>query len=270
MIYVMECGPVVLERRRHWVVFSLDSSTRKVMTRVAPVREHARKAVADELGRAPATCCASLGEFGRERGWQVRPVPEDVLALAGVTLVGLEHQDLLGPQAVSPQTEALLRACAMFLDTAPWLQFSSYEPLAVTFTADPPITRVLAVAGSGRLPPGLIMVEGEAAFWRAHSRSDPVLDDAVIVSLPAPPDVISDTLELAFGEAFHPRLLRLRGGKPVPMSGQDLAHLTAALAATASLATGRPAGRAVAGELEAIVVPCAGPEEPAVPTSSRP
>ena len=226
MIYVMECGPVVLERRRHWVVFSLDSSTRKVMTRVAPVREHARKAVADELGRAPATCCASLGEFGRERGWQVRPVPEDVLALAGVTLVGLEHQDLLGPQAVSPQTEALLRACAMFLDTAPWLQFSSYEPLAVTFTADPPITRVLAVAGSGRLPPGLIMVEGEAAFWRAHSRSDPVLDDAVIVSLPAPPDVISDTLEprLRRGLSSPPAAAAWRQARPHVRTGSRAPH----------------------------------------------
>ncbi|MDP1826022.1 MAG: hypothetical protein Q8L48_22345 [Archangium sp.] len=252
MIYVMECGPVFHSKRAQWVVLSLDSSTRRVMTRVAPTREEARQSMRADLGGAPAACCPSLAGLG----WEVQPPPDEVLALTAVTLVGLEHQDVLGPLAFSRQTEALLRAGAMFLDTAPWRQFNAYEPLHVTFGGE--VTRVVAVGGSGTLPPSLIMLPDQPAFERAQrdARAKGGFDDAVIIGLDDPPDLVSDTIELAFGEAFHPRLLRLHRGKPTSFSADDLLRLTAALAAVTSLAAGRAVGRAVVGELEAIVVPC--------------
>lgn len=254
MIYVTECGPVFHSKRAQWVVLSLDSSTRRVMTRVAPTRAEARKSMLDDLCGAPAACCESLAGLG----WQVQPPPEEVLALIAVTLVGLEHQDSLGPLAFSRQTEALLRACAMFIDTGPWRQFTAYEPLDVSFGGASPASRVVAVGGSGIMPPSLIMMPDRAAFERAQrdARSSGGFDDAVIIGLDDPPDLVSDTIELAFGEAFHPRLLRLHRGQPANFSADDLARLTAALAAVTSLASGRPVGRAVVGELEAIVVPC--------------
>ena len=257
MIYVMECGPVFHSKRAQWVVLSLDPSTRRVMTRVAPTRDEARQSMRTDLGGAPAACCESLAGLG----WEVQPPPEEVLALTAVTLVGLEHQDMLGPLAFSRQTEALLRACAMFIDTAPWRQFTAYEPLHVTFSGERQATRVVAVGGSGTLPPSLIMLPDRAAFDRAQrdARSSGGFDDAVIIGLDDPPDLVSDTLELAFGDPFHPRLLRLHRGQPTDFAADDLARLTAALAAVTSLATGRAVGRAVVGELEAIVVPCDAP-----------
>jgi hypothetical protein len=254
MIYVMECGPVFFSKRAQWVVLSLDSSTRRVMTRVAPTRAEARKVMLDDLRGAPAACCASLAGLG----WDVQPPPEEVLSLLAVTLVGLEHQDMLGPLAFSRQAEALLRACAMFIDTAPWLQFTSYEPLDVRFGGASPVSGVLAVGGAGSLPPSLVLLPDRAAFERAQrdARSGGGLDDAVIIGLDDPPGLVSDTIEVAFGEAFHPRLLRLRRGQPAHFSADDLARLTASLAAVTSLACGRPVGRAVVGELEAFVAPC--------------
>jgi hypothetical protein len=254
MIYVMECGPVFLSKRACWLVLSLDSSTRRVMTRVASSQEAARKAMRDDLRGAPAACCESLSGFG----WDVQPPPEEVITLTAVTLVGLEHQDVLGPLAFSRELEALLRACAMFIDTAPWRQFTSYEPLEVRFSGASAGSGIAAVGGAGTLPPSLVLLADRAAFDRSHrkQRSGGGLDDAVIIGLDDPPGLVSDVLELAFGEAFQPRLLRLRGGRPTAFSADDLAHLTAALVGVTSLACNGTVGRGVVGQLEALVSPC--------------
>jgi hypothetical protein len=253
MIYVMECGPVFLSKRAFWVVLSLDFSTRRTMTRVAPTKDAARKAMRDDLRGAPASCCESLAGHG----WEVQPPPEEMISLMAVTLVGLEHQDVLGPLAFSRELEALLRACAMFMDTAPWRRFTSYEPLDVRFSGASTGSRIIAVGGAGTLPPSLVLLPDHAAFERSHrkGRAGGGLDDAVIIGLDDPPGLVTDVLELAFGEAFQPRLLRVRGGRPTVFSADDLAQLTAAIVGVTSLVCNGTVGRGVVGDLEAIVVP---------------
>lgn len=249
MIYVLECGPVHFHRQLEcWVVFAFDPSTRQVITRVAQRREAARKLVADELGRAPAECCPSLEGFGHERGWLVEEPPHDVLVLAGVTLAGIENEETLGPLAFTPVSEVWLRTCAMFIDTKPWLRFAPSTPLCVTFSDAALTSRVLSVGGARSLPPNFAMLPDHDAFLRAD------LDDAVIMRFKGTAGVVSQTLEQGFGQRFQPRLLCLRKGQAELISQTELMRFTAALAAVASLATGRLVGRAVVGGLEAIVV----------------
>ncbi len=253
MDYVMECGPVFHAGHKSWVMLTLESTTRRVRLRIGPSREAERRGVASELAGLPAECCPSLARFGAKHGWKERPVPNEVHALTAVVLVGLEQEPILGLLAFSPQAEAWLRSCAMFLETKPWLKFSSYAPLMITFGGE--LTRVLAVGGAGRLPPSLVMLPDHDAFQRAHGRADEALDDAVIISLGDSAGLASERLELAFGQSFHPRMMRLRNGAPSQMTELDLQQFTAALAAVTSLACQGTIGRSVVNGLEAIVVP---------------
>lgn len=260
MIYVMECGPVSLRDRECWLAFSFDLLTRQTKTRVANDRDQARHEVASALGGARASCCAALGDFGRQRGWRVESPPEEVLELAALTLVGMENEAALGMLAYSPVAEAWLRSCAMFMDARPWEQFTSHEPLAVTFHGPAPGTSVLAIGGAGSLPPSLAMLPDRAAFDRVQQGGRD-LTDALLLGLEVRPGPVSASVGLAFGEAVHPVVLRLRRGKPRLVKEAELHRLAAALAAIASLASGRPVGRAVVGELEAVVVPLASHDE---------
>jgi hypothetical protein len=249
MIYVLECGPIQLQQRRDcWVVFAFDDSTRQVTTRVASDREQARRLVADELAHGPTECCPSLGEFGQSRGWRVEEPSHEVLVLAGVTLASIENTEVLGPLMCTPLCEVWLRTCAMFIDTKPWLRFAPSTPLLVTFSDGELTSRVLSVGGARSLPPSFAMLPDYEAFQRAD------LDDSIIMRFTDTPGVVSQALELGFGQPFQPRLLRLRKGEVELITPTELLRFTAALGAVASLATGRHVGRAVVDGLEAVVV----------------
>lgn len=257
MIYVMECGPVNHRGRECWLVFSLDLSSRQTKLRVTWRRKDARDAVASELGGAKAACCASLADFGRPLGWRVRSVPDEVLKLAAQALVGLENEEALGMLAYSPVADAWLRACVAFLDVRPWENFTIHTPLTVTFTRDTPETRVVSIGGAGSMPPSLMLLPDRAAL-DCLSRDDggkTGLEEAFIMGFDELDSAAADALGLAYGATFHPVLLRLRAGKPQPVTELELLELTCALAAVTSLATGRPVGRAVVDGLEAIVLP---------------
>lgn len=256
MIYVMECGPLPDDS---WLVFSLDRMSRQTKVRAMETREDARHAVAIELvGAVGVRCCASLGEFGRDRGWRVDSVPEEVLRLAAQTLVGLENQEVLGMLAFAPAADAWLRASAMFLDVAPWAVFGMKTPLTVTFSGESPLTRVVAVGGRSVMPPSLLLLPDRHAYERFATRGEQTgLEDALIAGFDLVPGAISASVGLAYGQAFHPVLLRLRGGKPSKLTEGELLQLAGALAATASLATGRGMGRAVVDGVEVIAVPLA-------------
>ena len=255
MIYVMECGPVIHRYRDCWLVFALDLTNDQAKVRVAPRRKDARHEVVKALAGAPASCCASLGDFGRQHGWRVASVPERVLRLAAQTMVGLENEDALGMVAYSPIADAWLRACVAFYETAPWREFSIRQPLTVTFTKATHDTRVLAVGGSGDLPPSLIMLPDAAAYSRFSIAGAPHFEDAFIMGFDDGASPMGHAVGLAYGAAFHPIVMRMRESKPALISPDELLHLACALAATASLATGRPVGRAVIDGLEAIVLP---------------
>lgn len=255
MIYVMECGPVHHRGRDGWLVFALDLKDNQAKVRVAHRRKDARREVVRALAGAPASCCASLADFGRAHGWRVASVPERVLQLAAQTVVGLENEETLGMVAYSPIADAWLKSCAAFYETAPWNSFSIRQPLTVTFTRDKPEARVIAVGGSGGLPPSLIMLPDLAAYSRFSGSGDPHFDDAFIMGFDDHASAMSHAVGLAYGATFHPVVLRLRESKPALMSPDELLHLACALGATASLATGRPVGRAVIDGLEAIVLP---------------
>ncbi len=257
MIYVMECGPIFHRSRECWLAFSVDTNSRQVKSRVMQRRDDARREVALELKDARASCCASLAEFGSQYGWRVEPVPETVHSLAAQTLVGLVNQETLGPLAFSAAGEVWLRACAIFVGAAPWQQFNTNTPLSVTFSNDPGSTRVLLVGGTLGRPPSLSILPDLAAYERSRSQrgDDDGLGDAFILALDPRPGVVSEMVGLAFEEAFHPRVLRLEDGSPREMTEMELLQVAAALAAVASLASGRPIGRAVLAGLEAIVVP---------------
>lgn len=255
MIYVMECGPVNHRGRDGWLVFALDLTNDQAKVRVLPRRKQARRELLAVLAGAPASCCASLADFGRQHGWKMAPPPERVLKLAAQTLVGLENEEALGMAAYSPIADAWLRACTAYYEVAPWNSFSIRQPLTVTFTKEKPDTRVLAVGGSAGLPPSLIVLPDAAAYFRFRDSGVPDFEDAFIMGFDDFPSAMSDAVRLAYGTAFHPVVLRLRQSKPALISPDDLLHLACALAATASLATGRPVGRAVIDRLEAIVLP---------------
>ncbi len=242
------------------MVFSLDLQNDQAKVRVTQRRKDARREVVKALAGAPASCCASLGDFGRQHGWRVASVPERVLRLAAQTMVGLENEDTLGMVAYSPIADAWLRASVAFYENAPWRLLSIREPLSVTFTKDEPDTRVLAVGGSGELPPSLIMLPDAAAYSRFADSFKPNFEDAFIMGFDDCASAMSHAVGLAYGATFHPVVLRMRQSQPQLVSPDELLHLACALAATASLATGRPVGRAVIDGLEAIVLPLT-PEE---------
>ncbi len=255
MIYVMECGPVHHRGRESWLVFALDLNDDQAKVRAAPRRKDARREVVKALAGAPASCCASLADFGRQHGWRVASVPERVLKLAAQTVVGLENEDTLGMVAYSPIADAWLRSCALFYETAPWTAFSIRQPLTVTFTKEVPDTRVLAIGGAGGLPPSLIMLPDSGAYSRFSNSGEPHFEDAFIMGFDDCASAMAHAVGLAYGAAFHPVVLRLRQSKAALIAPDELLHLACALAATASLATGRPVGRAVIDGLEAIVLP---------------
>ncbi len=257
MIYVMECGPIFHRGRECWLTFSVDTDNRQVKSRVMERREDARREVARALKDARASCCPSLAEFGLTYGWPVEPVPATVYTLAAQTLVGLVNQETLGLLAFSAVGEVWLRACAIFVGATPWQQFNTNTPLSVTFSNDPGSTRVLLVGGTLGRPPSLSILPDLDAYERSKSRhgEDDGLEDAFILSLDSRPGAVSEMVGLAFEEAFQPRVLRLEDVSPRSMTEMELLQVAASLAATASLASGRPLGRAVLGGLEAIVVP---------------
>ena len=157
--------------------------------------------------------------------------------------------------AYSPIADAWLRACAAYYEIAPWNSFSIRQPLTVSFTKEEPDTRVLAVGGSGGFPPSLIALPDAASYFRFSASGEPLFDDAFIMGFDDWPSAMSRAVGLAYGSTFHPVVLRLRDSKPALISPDELLHLACMLAATASLATGRPVGRAVINGLEAIVLP---------------
>lgn len=191
MIYVMECGPANHHGRDAWLVFALDLTNDQAKVRVAPRRKDARREVLAALGGAPASCCDSLADFGRPHGWRVAAAPERVLQLAAQTLVGLENEATLGMVAYSPIADAWLRACAAYYELAPWNSFSIRQPLTVSFTKEEPDTRVLAVGGSGGLPPSLIALPDAAAYSRFSASGDPFFDDAFIMGFDDWPSAMS-------------------------------------------------------------------------------
>lgn len=255
MIYVMECGPILQGALETWVVFSLDLSTRGVTCHIASRRDDARKATAQELFGAPVGCCASLGTFGRPLGWRVKPTPDTVRFLACVMMVGVEHQVALGPLAFSALTEAWLRACAGFLDTAPWRRLTAHDGIDAHFEGRVPCSRVLVCTGSGRMPPGLVMLKDRAAFDRAQTAGTHELEDAIILTLGLETSAITTALQRNYGFAFHPLLLRLQKGQFGRLSGDDFRLLIAAVGAMTSYGTGRPFGHATVEDVEATVMP---------------
>ncbi len=255
MIYVMECGPILQGALETWVVFSLDLSTSGVTCHIASRRDDARKATAAELSGATVSCCASLSTFGRPFGWRVKPTPERVRDLACVMMVGIEHQTALGPLAFSPLTEAWLRACAGFLDTAPWRRLTAHDGIDAHFEGRNPGSRVLVVTGSGRLPPGLVMLPDRAAFERAQTAGLHELEDAIILTLGREASATSTALQRNYGFGFHPLLLRLEKGKFGRLSQEDFKLLIAAICAMTSYGTGRPFGHATVEDVEATVMP---------------
>jgi hypothetical protein len=256
MFFVMECGPTFHGPREVWLVFSMELATREVSVRVAPDRDVARAEMAKHVAGAEVVCGESLADFGGPHGWHVHPIPEELRSLACVLLVGLEHEWSLGPLARAPMLEALLRASAMFLDVAPWRQFSSHHPLEVRLRGKLEGTRILTVAGQGLLPPSLLVLPDRAQFERAQTPGGE-LRDALVVTLDQPPTTIAREVKLAYGASFHPILMRLRDGRLGRFSEADLEVLTASLAAVTSLAAGQAvgnaSGRATVGDVEALV-----------------
>lgn len=254
MIYVMECGPLV---DGAWLVFSLDSASGQTKVRAMEDRHEARRAVACELTHASGVaCCASLSDFGRERGWRVQSVPEDVLRLAAQTLVSIENKESLGMLGFSPTADAWLRTSAMFLDAEPWTRLSMKTPLSVTFSDDPQVPRVAGVGGASVMPPSLILLPDRSAYERFAGRGEKTgLEDAIICGFDYLDGALSEAIGLAYGQTFHPVLLRLRRGKGVLVTEVELAHLAAALGAVASFASGKAVGRAVIDGLEALAWP---------------
>lgn len=258
MIYVMECGPVIHRGRDKWLCFSLNLNDRQAKVRAMERRQDARLAVASELpDGVPVSCCASLGKFGRSRGWRVRSVPDEVLTLAAETLVGMENQEALGMLAFTPTADAWLRTSALFLRAEPWRMLSMKKPLSITFTkkGGTSTTRVAAVGGASVMPPSLLLLPDQAAWERLNMDDGvPGLDDALLSGFDAHTGALSEAIGLAYGVSFHPIVLRLRGRKPVPMTEPELLELAAALGAVASLCE-RPVGRAMVDDLEAIAMP---------------
>lgn len=248
MIYVMECGPLMGLKGTRWMVFALDEAERKVTSHVAPTREQARREMVKHLAGTRVDCCASLDSFGRPLGWRVQPVPEQVRQCAAVSLVSLEHQDVLGPLAFTPLVEALLRACALFVEVKPWQRFKPSHPLAITFSSDS-TTNVLSIGGALNLPPSLSVLPDHPAFERAD------LEEATVLGLEDRPGLVGEAVMAAFGHSFHPRLLRLRRGLPDAMTEEELMRLVVSLTAATALGTGAAVGRAAVGDLFATIVP---------------
>ena len=253
MIYVMECGPVPQGLLESWVVFALNPSTRQVTTHIAPTRTVAREATAEQLRGLPVECCEALGPFGRAHGWQVRPVPPDVGEIVCVTLTSLEQRATLGPLAFTPLIEAWLSASAMFLEAAPWRTLTSTQALEARVDGKRMLSRVLAVTGRSRVPPGLIMLPNQAAFDRAQSPGADELDDVVVLTLDDETGPVSRAMQRQYGRAFHPLLLRLQQGRVSTLSENDFKLLIASMRATTSLALGAPIGRGGVGDVEVTV-----------------
>lgn len=237
--------------REEWLIFAFNPSSREVKSRVAPSREEARRVLAAELtGRVE--CCPSLADFGRAPGWRVAPVPPEVKTLACVLLLGFEHEWALGPLLASPLVEALLRACVLFLEAAPWRRFTSHQPLQARFTGALSGTRTFAVGGSGLLGPSLIILPDRAAFERSQ-RPQGELEEVLLVAFEGGPSALTLATEALFGFGFHPQLLSLKGGSAATLSEGDLKLLLTGLAATAALGSGMDVGRGAAAGVEVTV-----------------
>lgn len=255
MIYVMECGPIFRCGRETWAVFSLNLTTRGVACHISARRDEARDAMASELRGATVGCCASLGRFGRRLGWCVEATPDTVRDLACVMMVGVEHQVTLGPLAFTPLAEAWLRACAGFLETKPWRRLTLHDGIDAHFEGRVPCSRVLAVSGSGRVPPGLVMLPDRRAFDRAQDVSSYELEEAIVLTLGDEASAISTAMKGNYGCSFHPLLVRLVKGQLAPLAEDEFKLLIAAVAAMTSYGTGRPFGHATVEDVEATVMP---------------
>jgi hypothetical protein len=128
-------------------------------------------------------------------------------------------------------------------------------PIGVTFSGETR-PRVVAVGGASVMPPSLIILPDQSAWDQLNGRDPKTgLENAIIAGFDDIRGVVGEMVGLAYGVTFHPMVLRLRAGRPVPFVERELLELAAALGATASLATGRPVGRAVVDGLEAIAMP---------------
>ena len=255
MIYVMECGPIFRGGLETWAVFSLNLKTRGVTCHIAANRDEARAAMAAELRGAEVGCCASLARFGRRLGWRVETTPDTVRDLACVMMVGVEHQTTLGSLAFTTLAEAWLRASAGFLETKPWRGLTMHDGIDAHFEGRIPCSRVLAVFGSGRLPPGLVMFRDRAAFERAHKATLEDLDEAIVLTLGGETGAIATAMKANYGRAFHPLLVRLTKGQIGLIPEEEFRLLIAAIAAMTSYGTGRPFGHGKVEDVEATVMP---------------
>lgn len=262
MIYVNELGPMAQGDRVVWLCVALNLVDRQANVRATSSPQESRRLVAEALpSGVPVQCCASLGEFGRARGWSVQPAPMDVRQLAAQTLVGMENQEALGMLAFTPTSDAWLRTSALFVLAQPWRKLPARTPISITFTkkGHAPTSRVATVGGAGVMPPSLLLLPDRAAWETLRfDSSEPVaFNDAILCGFDPHGTPVSEAIGLAYDTAFHPIVMRLRGKKPVPFAELELLELAAALGAVCSLAErddALPVGRALVDDLEAHAV----------------
>jgi hypothetical protein len=242
MFHVFHLGPLILGKRRHWMVGAIDEFgpfEQPVLHRELHV---AVQRMVQGLSGEDVTLEPALAALAPGLGVPVGPLPEyleDAPAVLAFFAVNALDELPMGTGIPS-----FLETCRTFGSVAPWERFRANQPLLVRVVArNRTTTRQAVVTGGSGEPVSLALFDrpGDALRGLAALRSGD-LDaasryDAITLAFRPEPEWAIRTVRSAFDLPEFPFVFRTRRGEVRPATEAELGALTAALDAVASLAS---------------------------------
>jgi hypothetical protein len=199
----------------------------------------------------PLVCEPALARAGKAFGFQPGAPPEWAVVGRAVLSFGLSLGNAGAALQGGPVFE-FLHAAAAFVRASPWRFFMNGDRIDVDVSGALQGRFEASIMGAGGMEFGLALYEGKGTVARlasARTSTFPSWLQSIAVTMDDAPTSVMRALRDAVDLPGLPVPVRVRGGRPVPASADDLAILTVALRgvlqldplyreATASLAWG--------------------------------
>lgn len=241
MLHVFRLGPFEVGDRNAYAYCGLDARGAMVPPEVAHTDAKGLGALAKRYAGLSIRCEPALTEAARPFGFEPAPLPREALLPRATLAYGLA----LGPMAGRPEMDVLVRfleACAVFWRARPWELIESDEPVPVRLTGDGRERRSEAsVMGAGGQEFGVALYDEAGSIRRVAALvSDGRMKEtrhvsALAVTFDEEPGWAAVALDEEFGLPRLPVPIRVRKGKGVAPTTEELLDAAALLEAVAGL-----------------------------------
>lgn len=242
MVHVFRLGPLEIGGRNSFAFCGIDAEGRLIPPEITSTAAEGLAALAKRHAGLPLRCEPELAEAARPLGFEPAPLPESALLPRATLAYGLA----LGPMAGRPQLDVLVRfleACAAFWDARPWELIESDEAVPVTLTEQGRARHGEAsIMGAGGQEFGVALydepgsIHRVAALVAAGRMNETRRVSALAVTFDEEPAWAARALEDAFGLSRLPVPMRVRKGKAVAPTTEELVDAAVLLEAVAELA----------------------------------